>query len=107
MQLKLVVFVPSEAADRVRRVLGEQQAGVLGAYRYCSFSSVGIARFIPSKTARPSIGSVDQLVSTAEERIEVVCESTDATALIKAVRAVHPYEHVEFDIYQLINESDL
>jgi hypothetical protein len=36
-----------------------------------------------------------------------VCDKADAKAVITALRVAHPYEEVAFDIYPLIDESDL
>jgi hypothetical protein len=106
-RVKIVTFVPAEDADKVRDALGRVGAGVIGEYTYCSFSSVGKGRFIPSQNADPHIGQSGELEIVEEERIEVVCDRAHAKEVIKAMRTAHPYEEVAFDIYPLINEGDL
>lgn len=105
--VKIVTFVPLENADAVRRAFGDAGAGVIGEYCYCSYSVVGKGRFVPSANAQPHIGQPGLAEVVEEERIEVVCDKTDAKAVIAALRAAHPYEEVAFDIYPLIDESDL
>jgi hypothetical protein len=42
-----------------------------------------------------------------EERVECVCERVKAREVLAAIRKVHPYEEVAFDIYPLILEEEL
>jgi hypothetical protein len=106
-RVKIVTFVPVEDADKVRDALGRAGAGMIGEYTYCSFSSIGTGRFIPSDQANPHIGQVNVLESVTEERIEVVCDRDRAREVITAMKQAHPYEEVAFDVYPLISEEDL
>lgn len=99
--VKIVVFAPESCADIVREVIGKAGAGKIGNYTYCSFSSKGVGRFKPEDGAHPAIGKVGKLESVQEERIEFVCERALAKKVIAAIKKVHPYEEVAFDIYPL------
>lgn len=107
MNVKIVTFVPLSHADTVRDALGAAGAGQIGEYSYCSFTSLGKGRFVPSEYANPHIGSPGKPEMVEEERIEVVCNRADAKAVIAAMRHAHPYEEVAFDIYPLLDESEL
>lgn len=100
--VKIVVFVPEEKADDVRKALGEAGAGQIGEYSFCSFSLKGVARFKPGQNADPHIGSSGKLEEVNEERIEVACEKNQANEIIKVIRAVHPYEEIVIDIYPML-----
>jgi hypothetical protein len=106
-RVKLVVFVPSTHADRVRQAMGDAGAGQIGNYGYCSFSAGGTGRFKPLAGANPAIGAVGAMEAVAEERIECVCDRALARAVIAAIRDAHPYEEVALDIYPLLAEDDL
>ncbi len=106
-RVKIVTFVPSKNADAVRQAVGDVGAGVLGEYSYCSYSTVGMGRFTPSKNAHPHIGQPNTAEAVEEERIEVACHRNDAKKVIAAIKSVHPYEEVAFDVYPLIDENDL
>lgn len=106
-KVKIAVHVPSEAAEAVRRAIGEAGAGVIGDYTFCSFSVSGTGRYKGGQTTHPYNGSAGVLNEVAEERIEVTCDRADAKRVIVALKAVHPYEEPTYDIYQLIDESDL
>ena len=107
MKVKIVTFVPVSHADAVRGALGQAGAGQIGEYSYCSFTSIGKGRFIPSDTASPHIGTPGKPEIIGEERIEVICERKHAKEVITAMRQAHPYEEVAFDIYPLLDETEL
>lgn len=100
--VKLVVFVPEPHADLVREAMGKAGAGLVGDYKYCSFSVKGIGRYIPLPTAHPYIGKIGKLEQVNEERIETVCYKKDLHKIIKAIKKVHPYEEVAIDVYPLV-----
>ena len=106
-RVKIVTFAPIENADAIRTALGSAGAGHIGEYCFCSYSVIGKGRFIPSANANPHIGEANVPEIVEEERIEVVCDRTDAKAVITAMKQAHPYEEVAFDIYPLIDEADL
>lgn len=100
--VKLVVFVPETHADIVREALGKTGTGVVGDYKFCSFSVKGIGRYIPMEGAHPTISKVGKLEEVAEERIETVCYKKDLKKIMNAVNKVHPYEEVAYDVYPLV-----
>lgn len=106
-QVKIVVFVPKTHTDIVRTAMGDAGAGKIGNYSHCSYSVDGVGRYKPSEGAKPFIGSVEKFEEVEEERIECVCDRDKAKDVIAAMRKVHPYEEVAFDIYPLLSEKDL
>lgn len=106
-KVKIVTFSPIKNADAVRQALGSAGAGAIGEYSFCSYSVTGKGRFIPSKNAQPHIGNAETLEVVDEERIEVVCDRSNARQIIAAMKAAHPYEEVAFDIYPLLDEAFL
>jgi len=101
-KVKLVVFVPVTHSDIIREAMGKAGAGVIGGYKYCSFSEKGVGRFIPLETAHPFVGKIGKLEEIEEERIETVCYKKDLEKIIKAVKKVHPYEELALDVYPLV-----
>lgn len=106
-RVKIVSFVPVESADAVRKALGEAGTGVIGEYSFCSYSVTGTGRFMPTENAKPHIGSAGKLEEVSEERIEVTCDRQSAKAAIASMKHAHPYEEVAYDIYPLLEESEL
>ena len=107
MRVKIVTFVPLADADNVRKALGLAGAGIIGEYSFCSYSVIGKGRFVPSGKANPHIGTSNHDEIVDEERIEVVCSRAEAKKVITAMKQAHPYEEVAFDIYPLIDETEL
>jgi hypothetical protein len=102
-RVMIVVNVPENEADTMRKAIGEAGGGKLGDYSYCSFSIKGKGRFLPNAQANPTIGSSGQLETVDEERIEVACDETDAPAVVKAIREAHSYEEPAIVIYPLLD----
>lgn len=105
--IKIVVFVPKTHTDVVRQAMGDAGAGKIGNYSHCSFSIDGFGRYKPTESAKPFIGEVGKFEEVAEERVECVCDRDKAKMVITAIKKVHPYEEVAFDIYPLLSEEEL
>lgn len=107
MIYKIVVFVPAENADYLRKVMGDAGAGRLGKYSHASFSSKGVGRFIPLKDANPAAGTIGKLESVDEERIETIVEKDKLKKVVEIIKKNHPYEEVALDVYQIVSPEDL
>jgi dinuclear metal center YbgI/SA1388 family protein len=103
---KFVVFVPVDAADQVRAAMAEAGAGRIGDYDQASFTSSGEGRFRPLVGASPAIGSVGEVETVEEARIEMVA-SRELRGFVHAkMLAAHPYEAPAYDIVELASDDD-
>lgn len=100
---KLYTFVPSHAADAVRKALFEAGAGHIGNYSSCSYNTEGFGTFLAEENANPFVGEKGKIHKEKEEKIEVVYLSHQENAIIKALLQTHPYEEVAYDIIKLEN----
>lgn len=98
---KLVVYVPVDAAERLRGVLADAGAGRIGAYDNASFSTPGTGRFRPLDGANPAIGEVGRAEAVPEERIEVVLPRRLRATVVAAMLTAHPYETPAYDVVEL------
>jgi hypothetical protein len=105
--VKIVVFVPITHSDKIREVMGQAGAGIIGNYSHCTWSITGVGRYKPLDGSNPTVGEVGKFEEVEEERIETVCPRNKAREVINAVRKAHPYEEVAFDIFTIISEEDL
>lgn len=103
----VVVFVPLDAAQRVRQAAADAGAGAIGNYRACSFSAPGEGRFEPLQGARPAIGRVGRLEVVDEVRVEMIVPRAKARAVVDAIRAAHPYEEPAWHAYRAIGRNEL
>lgn len=102
--LKLVTFVPAEAADAVADALAAAGAGVIGDYTRCSFRLAGEGTFFGGEGAKPAVGAAGRLERVPEVRLEVLVPAGRARAAVAALRAAHPYEEPAFDLVRLAPE---
>ncbi len=98
---KLTVYVPADAAAPVRAAIAEAGAGQIGNYDFASFSTTGQGRFRPLEGADPTIGSIGNLETVDEVRIEVVLDRPLRAAVVAAMLAAHPYEEPAYDVVEL------
>lgn len=96
---KLVVTVPLDHADAVRAAIGEAGAGRLGNYSFASFSVRGTGRFKPEAGAHPAIGEIGRMEEVEEERIECQMDEAVIDDVLAALRKVHPYEEIVYDLH--------
>jgi dinuclear metal center YbgI/SA1388 family protein len=100
-QHKLVTFVPEDAVERVARALFDAGAGRIGNYSSCSFRSGGTGTFFGEAGANPAVGEAGRLESAAEVKLETVVPIPRVDAVVRALRAAHPYEEPAFDLVRL------
>jgi dinuclear metal center YbgI/SA1388 family protein len=99
--MKLAVYVPHSHAEILRKQLALVDAGQIGNYDSCSFSSFGTGRFKPLDGSNPVIGQLNHLEEVEEEKVEVVFASSKKSKILKAMYEFHPYEEVAFDLWTL------
>lgn len=103
---KLVVFVPEENAEQIRKALGNAGAGAIGDYSHCSFTASGKGRFLPGESTNPHIGEQGKLEAVNEVRVETVFPQSIEKKVIQAMIKAHPYEEVAYDVYRLENSGE-
>jgi len=99
---KLIVFVPREALDRVRDALFAAGAGRIGDYERCSWYTEGTGTFLGGEGTSPTVGKPGREERVSELRLETVFPAERQDEVIAALREVHPYEEVAFEIYDLV-----
>jgi dinuclear metal center YbgI/SA1388 family protein len=101
--LKLVTFVPSEHAEKIRMALFSAGAGHIGNYDNCSFNMEGKGTFRGLEGTIPYVGEQGKLHVENETRVETIFPKNIKTGILRALMNAHPYEEVAFDIYPLEN----
>jgi dinuclear metal center YbgI/SA1388 family protein len=98
-QVKIVTFVPEEAADAVAAVMSAAGAGQIGNYANCSFRAYGEGRFLAGEGTIPAVGRAGETISASEVRLEMIAPRGAEDAVVAALVAVHPYEEPAFDVF--------
>ncbi|MBF0442484.1 MAG: Nif3-like dinuclear metal center hexameric protein, partial [Oligoflexales bacterium] len=102
---KLVVYVPREHTDRVASALFDAGCGYIGNYSCCSFRTEGTGTFIPLEGTRPWQGVQGKLEHASEHRLELIIPATLSEKAVSAIKKVHPYEEVAYELYPLQNRD--
>lgn len=100
---KLAVFVPQADKEKLMDALFVAGAGSIGKYSECSFSMMGTGTFNAGADANPHVGKAGERHAEQEERLEVIFPDWLSSAVLKAMRAAHPYEEIAYDLYRLEN----
>jgi dinuclear metal center YbgI/SA1388 family protein len=101
---KLVTFVPTADAEKVRKALFDAGAGHIGNYDSCSFNVIGTGSFRGNDETNPYVGEKNTLHLEEEIRLETIFPKHIQSQVIQALLKAHPYEEVAYDIYPLENE---
>lgn len=101
--LKLVVYVPVKEAEKVRNVIFEAGAGVIGDYDCCSFNVQGSGTFRGGEKSNPFVGEKGHLHTEPEVRIETIMPAYISGRVVAQMQLAHPYEEVAYDLYPLKN----
>lgn len=103
---KVVTYVPTADAERVRERLFATGAGCIGHYDSCSYNCDGTGTFRANEGCNPYCGQVGELHHEAETRIEMVYERRLERKVLEALRKAHPYEEPAIDLIPLANRYD-
>ncbi len=104
-QIKLAVFVPESHVDKVAEAIHQSGGGIIGEYSHCSFRSTGTGTFKGSNESNPSLGKKGKVEFVEEVRLEVLVDEWKLNQIIRAMKNVHPYEEVAYDIFPLKNQN--
>ncbi len=101
-EVKLVVYVPTEARDAVLEAMWDAGAGHIGNYDRCSFRVEGTGTFRPLDGADPYSGTKGELANEDEYRVEVIVPRRSVGAVVRALLDAHPYEEVAYDVFPTV-----
>ena len=104
--VNIVTFAPPDKIEAVRAAMWEAGAGKIGLfYDQASFSNQGVGTFRPLEGANPTIGKIGELSRLKEVRLEVLAPTDKWPQIMDAVRAVHGYEEVAFNVTAILNDD--
>ncbi|OCY28731.1 NGG1p interacting factor NIF3 [Acinetobacter pittii] len=100
--LKLIYYVPDSHLESTKQAIFSAGAGGIGNYEHCAWQVKGMGQFKPVKGADPYIGELGELEQVDEWRVETIVIEENAKAVVKALKASHPYEEPAFEFIQII-----
>lgn len=96
---KVIVFVPADFKEKVKKAMFESGGGKIGNYSDCCFEVKGMGQFRPLKGSSPFLGEVDDLEVVEEYKVEMVVPENAIKEVIRSMKKVHPYEEPAYDIF--------
>ncbi len=106
MNCKLIVFVPADSVAKVSDAVFAAGAGWIGNYSNCSFQAKGAGTFLPLEGAKPAVGRKGKIEEVPEIRFETIVPADKLDKVIAAMKKVHPYETLAFDVFKLYNSQE-
>ena len=104
--VRIATYAPTDKADAVRAALWEAGAGHIGLfYDQASFATRGQGTFRPLVGAHPTTGTIGERSELDEVQLEILAPQDKWPAIMDAVRGVHPYQEVAFNVTALLNED--
>jgi dinuclear metal center YbgI/SA1388 family protein len=103
LQYKLIIFVPESHLEKVANAVFENGGGIIGEYSHCSFRTKGKGSFKGSEKTSPAIGEKLSYEKIDEVKLEVIIDFWELDKILSAVKLIHPYEEIAYDVYQLKN----
>ena len=100
----LTTYVPISDKEKLLTALHDAGAGNLGNYSHCSFVVEGKGRFLPRENSTPAIGEKDKMAQVEEEQINVIVPKHTKNAVLKALKAAHPYETIAYELVAIENQ---
>lgn len=106
-RLMIITTVSPDGVNAILSAVSSAGGGIVGNYTHCAFTTDGLGRFKASEDATPHVGSAGDINQEPEVRIETFCNRSDGEAVVKAIRAAHPYEEPVIYIVPLLSEDEL
>ncbi|MBL1074418.1 Nif3-like dinuclear metal center hexameric protein [Nocardia sp. 2] len=95
---KWEITVPRAHAETVLTALFAAGAGASADYSDAAWQATGTAQYRPLDGANPALGTIGELHTAEEARLEVVAPPSRRAAVFAALRTAHPYEEPAYHV---------
>ncbi len=103
--VKIGAMVPPGSLQIISDAMWRAGAGKIGFYDQASFQIRGRGTFRPLDGASPFEGEIGVRSEIEEIRVEVIAPESRWKTVVAALKSVHPYEEVAFDVTALLNST--
>ena len=100
--VKMEIFIPETHFPALQKALADAGAGHIGNYDCCLSYSPVTGTWRPLDGTHPFIGSVGEISSEPELKVEVTVKAEKIRETLSAIKAVHPYEEPVINVIPLI-----
>lgn len=100
-RFKLTVYIPEAYLESVKQALFAAGAGSCDGYDCCCWQVLGTGQFRPRAGSSPFVGTVGNLETVQEWRVEMICPEARLPDIKTALMAAHPYETPAYDFIRI------
>ena len=102
---KLEIFIPETHFRALQKALQEADAGHIGNYDSCLSYSRVTGTWRPLSGTHPFIGAEGEVSEEPELKVEVTIRAELLDTVMRAIKAVHPYEEPLINVLPLVATS--
>ena len=99
---KIEIFIPESHLEILQETLRNCGAGHIGKYDSCMSYSRVVGTWWPLEGTHPYSGEIGKVSTEEEIKAEVTCRFSEVDGVIKAVKAIHPYEEPVINVIALL-----
>ncbi len=103
---RITFYIPESHLDQVKSALFNVGAGRVGNYDCCAWQTAGTGQFRPLDGSHPYSGTIDNLCSEKEFKVEMVCADTLIKKALQTLIEVHPYDTPAYAAYKILTLDD-
>lgn len=97
----IYVYIPETHLEAVKTAMFDVGAGRIGNYDCCCWQTKGEGQYRALAGSHPYQGELNQIEKQPEYKVELVCDDYCLNAVIKAMKAAHPYEEPAYGFWQI------
>src|SRR5687767_1631609 len=97
---KICFYVPVTHVEQVKNAMFESGAGKIGHYHSCAWQVLGEGQFMALPGSHPFLGEHNQLEKVSEYKVEMICEDKHIKDAVAALKKVHPYEEISYQVFR-------
>ncbi|MCR5030666.1 MAG: divalent cation tolerance protein CutA [Selenomonadaceae bacterium] len=99
---KLEIFIPETYFRALQKALQDADTGHIGNYDSCLAYSRVTGTWRPLAGTKPFIGTEGEVSEEPELKVEVTIRAEILDEVMKAIKAVHPYEEPLINVLPLV-----
>ncbi len=97
----LAFYVTEDHLAAVKAAVFAAGGGRIGSYDCCAWETRGLGQFRPGVGSRPFLGTLGEVETVEEIKVEMVVASDCVAACVAALKQAHPYETPAYHVIRM------
>lgn len=103
-EVKIEVYLPEVNLAQLQSALHQAGAGIVGNYDNVFATTKVTGHWRPLEGANPAIGTIGEIETAPEIKLEINCKRELISEVLKAIHANHPYEEPLIRVIPILNK---